>query len=222
MFQVVTSVIEVVKKGASVCRLAAQKLLHSLATVTFNTDQNQKTVFHQISSLFAMLLQDSDPLVKQTALEVFAYFAYITKHPQIITDIVGDDDELQTLITKYLQRSPISSTSVGLETYLKSVEHKYVHKCSTFESNPKAKEEFDPNFMNKVLDEYIAGVSDVNPTKRLKTYALTESSAVSTLQRVYEDCNVLIDYFKQNTAPAAVKEKLQSVLGKIESLHEFL
>lgn len=222
LLDVITCITDVAKTGASVSRSAAIKLLHSLATVTVNTDHNQKKVFYQISSLFAILLQDSDPLVKQSALEVFAYFAYITKHEQIVADVVGDDDDLQTIVTKYLQRLPISSTSIGLETYLVSLEHNYVHKCSKLESNSDSNDEFDPNFMNEVLDEYIAGVSDANPSKKLKTDTSTESLAVSALQRIQEDCSTVTDYFKQNTVTPALREKLLSVFRKMENLREFL
>lgn len=222
LLDMMTCVIDVSKTGASVCRSAAIKLLHSLATVTVNTDHNQKKVFYQISSLFAILLQDSDPLVKQSALEVFAYFAYITKHEQIVADVVGDDDDLQTVVTKYLQRLPISSTNTGLETYLMSLDYKFIHKCSKLERSSDSNDEFDPNFMNEVLDEYIAGVSDVNPTKKLKTEMSSESSAVSALQRIEQNCSRVTDYFKQNTVTPAVREKLVSVFRKMENLREFL
>nr|CAD7453529.1 unnamed protein product [Timema tahoe] len=71
-------------KGSSLLKLSSLSILKSLGTKIINATPDQIEVFHQIGDLFSLLLQDKNPLVLQTTLEVFEYFAHVTKHEQIV------------------------------------------------------------------------------------------------------------------------------------------
>nr|CAD7424237.1 unnamed protein product [Timema monikensis] len=71
-------------KGSSMLKLSSLSILKSLGTKIINSTPDQLEVCHQIGDLFSLLLQDKNPLVLQTTLEVFEYFAHVTKHEQIV------------------------------------------------------------------------------------------------------------------------------------------
>nr|CAD7586027.1 unnamed protein product [Timema genevievae] len=119
-------------KGSSLLKLSSLSILKSLGTKIINSTPDQLEVCHQIGDLFSLLLQDKNPLVLQTTLEVFEYFAHVTKHEQIVVLSVKNNKTSQKKITCYLQRQlPEPKPDICFKEYLTfQSQVQFVHKCS--------------------------------------------------------------------------------------------
>ena len=70
--------------------------------VFFSPQQPQ--TFHELSRLFSKLLADSAPVVRQFALETFAYFAEKTTHESVVAESLETDEALQQTVVIYLNK----------------------------------------------------------------------------------------------------------------------
>lgn len=70
-----------------------------------------------ISSIFTQLLNDPNPIIKQKSLEIFDYFAHVTKHEQIIVKAICRQTSLQQEYKNYVQK--ITNKDMSLIEFLK-------------------------------------------------------------------------------------------------------
>lgn len=99
-------------------KLSVSEILHGLATKRLETVPGQDLVCSKIAKLFASILKDSNPLVKECALETFEYFAHFTTHECIVAEAVADNKSIQDIVTSYLQKeTPVVEGKVKILSY---------------------------------------------------------------------------------------------------------
>ncbi|XP_054287194.1 uncharacterized protein C1orf112 homolog [Macrosteles quadrilineatus] len=171
----ILNVLDDLCSSSTIFKCGSCTFLRSLASKLLPSDSNQNLVYNEISSLFVKLLLDSNPLVKQFALETFSYFAYVTKHEEIVALTVAKDVKLQNIIAQYLEGIPIVKSDTELLKYLSSIKVPFVHKCRINNSN--------------IEKDNV----ELNPSKKFKS---SENVLVSVLEKIEKDLSAIEEFKK--------------------------
>lgn len=198
MFQILQCVLDICKTGASFCRLVSIQLLQGLATTKLFEDQEQYNLFQKISSLFAVLLNDNDPLIKTMSLETFQYFSFATTHEVILSEAVVGDKELQNLVTQFLQQLSITNTSFIDENNFWSQNNIFKHKCDAM----------------KMLSKLDLSITSPH------LCVLENSPASLALQRILNDSIFLNEHFRGNEATTSEQTLLKNVFEEMNKLKQ--
>lgn len=201
------------------------QIIRGLATKTLEPSPDQQFVCSKISKLFSCLLEEKNPLVKETALETFEYFAHFTAHESIVADAVADSEAIQVLVTSYLQKNPPAFDSDAEPLN----HHEYLafqaklccnHKCEMKKlriPSPKSPEkpakklrlEFDEStdLSAFLADDLLSDLVD-------KDF----SEAVSAISRIVKDSEFLISQFSFSSLPLPSRADLQRT---VEEMNKF-
>nr|CAD7401831.1 unnamed protein product [Timema poppensis] len=167
-------------KGSSLLKLSSLSILKSLGTKIINSTPDQLEVCHQIGDLFSLLLQDKNPLVLQTTLEVFEYFAHVTKHEQIVVILEEVNSHLR---------------GGRVENHLGKKEKKTIHPTEIRTSiSPSSAVELNTTSADNQKDvNIVAGRPNIVEGLRLSMpticlYVTTVAETMSDYLLVYYDC----------------------------------
>ncbi|GLV40092.1 muskelin [Carabus blaptoides fortunei] len=175
-------------------RLFACVMLHALTAKEIDDSPEQNNIFGCISSLFNALLKDSNPLVKQAALETFHYFAHRTSHVTILPATVAGDAKLQEEVSEYIQKIIQGEQDfTAREQYLQTQRSVAVkHVCH--ESNTP----LEPQEKKKKL------TNDINVNV--------------IVQRMKHDCDSLVDYTANGGKTENITADISSIIVKLQSV----
>lgn len=87
-------------------RIKSIEFLSGLAKKTLPLDNDQKMVIKLVAETFNDLLQHFNPVVQQEALSVFADFASVSPHEEIVSMTVRNSQDLQNQVATYIQKTP--------------------------------------------------------------------------------------------------------------------
>lgn len=220
ILQVLNQLARLVKHCGPSLKLSISHILHGLATKTLESTSDQGLICSNISSIFTCLLEDSHPLVKDTALETFEYFAHFTVHESIVPDAVANNVSITEDVTCYLQRE-IPATRIKVKTlrdYLTfqanvSCEHKCEAKksrcASPKNSDPPAKKmrlECDDNDLSAFLDDDL--LTD-----------FVEKDVTDAVNRIIKDAQYLISQSSYQSLPSLSRTDLKKT---VEDLNKFI
>lgn len=144
-------------------------------------------------------MESENPLTKLTALQVFSYFAHLTKYEQIVPDTVANNNKLQALVTDYFERVPTTSSGTTLPEHLQSLQPVFQHKCNEIKAM-RLEEDDD---------------SEQNVRKKLKP-SLSEGAVCAALVKIEEDLKMLDQYESCDTISPAVLSGVQNIVYKLD------
>lgn len=82
------------------------------------------------TEIFHILMKDTNPIMVQSLLEIFASFITHSRHEDIVHNLVQNNKTLQLLLSNYLQKEIGNIGTLSLEEYYKSQEkYTFFHKC---------------------------------------------------------------------------------------------
>nr|CAD7576829.1 unnamed protein product [Timema californicum] len=194
-------------KGSSLLKLSSLSILKSLGTKIINSTPDQLEVCHQIGDLFSLLLQDKNPLVLQTTLEVFEYFAHVTKHEQIVVLSVKNNKTSQKKVTCYLQRQlPEPKPDICFKEYLRfQSQVQFVHKCSA---------RIEPKNDSPMMIDLPANCD--KPIKKCKIEYSVEK-LVQIVDQLKRDSCSLVNFCQESTLSLEAKDEIQKVIEQLSN-----
>lgn len=165
-------------------------VLKSLAN-KYIESSNQNTVFDLIVKLFKNVLHDSNPLIKQSALETFSFFAHYTVYETILANVVDADVKLQEDISNYLQQI-VPKGTLSRWDYFKKHQNTIQHQCC---------------------------VSSVEPAlKRPKLMIMSNIDVETIVQRLKTDVGSLSEFTRSASLPTVVQNDLSQIAQDIQKL----
>lgn len=215
-----------IKCKSSSLAFAVIQIIRGLATKTLEPTSDQQLVCSKISNLFSCLLEERNPLVKETALETFEYFAHFTAHESIVADAVAESRCIQDIVTSYLQKD-----IPDVESALEPLHH---HEYLAFQGNICCKHKCDlkklriaspksPEKPSKKLRLEFDESSDLSAflADDLLTDFVEEdfTEAVNAVHRIVKDSEFLKSKFSFRSLPLSSKADLQKT---VEELNQFI
>uniref|UniRef100_A0A1B6IAB6 Uncharacterized protein n=2 Tax=Homalodisca liturata TaxID=320908 RepID=A0A1B6IAB6_9HEMI len=194
--------IQATSVNSSILQCGSCLFLRSLATKNLVNDSSQTQVCRKMSSLFVHLMQKTDPLTKQIAMDTFSFLAYVTKYEQIVADTVANDCQLQVEITNYLEGVPTTASEKSLSEHLKCLQQEFVHKCKR---------------RNRVDELQFEETVENRPSKKLKSSFDVDSVSIA-LQRMEKDLDLIEECRSSITMTPSQVSSLINIymrLGKI-------
>ncbi|CAG2060323.1 unnamed protein product [Timema podura] len=194
-------------KGSSLLKLSSLSILKSLGTKIINSTPDQLEVCHQIGDLFSLLLQDKNPLVLQTTLEVFEYFAHVTKHEQIVVLSVKNNKTSQKKITCYLQRQlQEPKPDICFKEYLTfQSQVQFVHKCSA---------RIEPKNDSPMMIDLPTNCD--KPMKKCKTeYSVRK--LVQIVDQLKRDSCSLVNFCQESSLSLEAKDEIKKVIEQLSN-----
>lgn len=91
-------------------KLSIAKFLQELGKVKLCASFEQSQILNRIPELFNILLSDTDPVVKHTALEAFTKFAEMTVHESVVPNCIQDQEDIQNSVVAFLNKTPVPSS----------------------------------------------------------------------------------------------------------------
>jgi hypothetical protein len=150
--------------SSTALRIKSVEFLRGLAKKTLPTDSDQKTVIKLIAEAFNDLLQHFNPVVQQEALAVFADFATVSPHEEIVSLTVRNSQDLQNQVAMYIQKTPRrAKTPASMEMRRLS----RIKRCASKEVKVESAQLVVADFSNLDDDDFFDmddEVSDINGT----------------------------------------------------------
>lgn len=196
-------------------KISITRILHGLATKPLEAN-SQEIVCSKISSLFASLLVDDDPLVVETVLETFEYFAHFTAHVTIVAQTAASSSHIQDIVTRYLQKQvpTIAKADIVLSSpeYFSfqgrvSCEHKCILKKVRLMS-PKSPEKTKKKI--KLDDDLSSDLSDFLSDDLLTDFV--DKNLCDTVSRICKDSQYLLSQISFQALPDASQRDLKRAL----------
>ncbi|XP_067014370.2 FIGNL1-interacting regulator of recombination and mitosis [Anabrus simplex] len=180
-------------------------ILKSLAFKIIENDKDYMKVINSIANIFSVLLQDANAIVCQTAYEVFAYFAHVTKHEQIVKLSVSSSKCLQKQITLYLTNMPAGRVSDN-DKYLSFVDYLKIQSKIKFEHKCKPRKE--GNEETVVKSSVVEEVSEPNMS----------CDIVQAIDQLRKDTELVVQLSAYQTLPEKAKYTLLHVISQLDSI----
>ncbi|XP_049961116.1 uncharacterized protein C1orf112-like [Schistocerca serialis cubense] len=195
---------EVAEKGSSAMKLQILPVLRALASKTLDCDVNQPKVCFDIGVLFGTLMQDESSIVRQASLDVFAYFAYVTKHEQIVINSVSRSNVLQSHVAMFLKKQFAKVNKLNakdINEYLNSQKNvQFCHKCKKTELfEDVAEEKTEQKAKKPKIDQCSQNVSEV-------------------LDRIEADTALIVNMLDEDSLPEIARTKVVSIMAQLEGL----
>lgn len=188
IFQVLQNILQIHDTSVEIMILKCS-VLKSLANKCIGY-ANQNTVFDLIIELFKNVLRNSNPLVKQHALQTFSFFAHHTVHEPILSHVVNGVTKLREDFTNYLQQI-VPNASLSSWEYFKKHQSTLRHQCCV--------------------------VNNVEPAlKRPKLMSNINLEAV--VQRLKNDVNDLVEFSRWESLSEGMQNDLMQIAGNIQRL----
>lgn len=196
-------------------KISVTRILYGLATKPLETN-GQEIVCSKISSLFASLLVDDNPLVVEIVLETFEYFAHFTAYETIVAQTAASSSHIQDIVTRYLQNQvpAISKAEIILSSpeYLSfqgrvSCEHKCILKKARLMS-PKSPEKTKKKI--KLDDDLSSDLSDFLSDDLLTDFV--DKNLSDTVNRLCKDSQYLLSQTSFQALPNSSQRDLKRVL----------
>ncbi|XP_049813395.1 uncharacterized protein C1orf112 homolog isoform X2 [Schistocerca nitens] len=195
---------EIAEKGSSAMKLQILPVLRALASKTLDCDVNQPKVCFDIGVLFGTLMQDESSIVRQASLDVFAYFAYVTKHEQIVINSVSRSNVLQSHVAMFLKKQLAKFNKLNakdINEYLNSQKNvQFCHKCKKTELFEDVTEEKAEQKAKKPkIDQCSQNVSEA-------------------LDRIEADTALIVNMLDEDSLPEIARTKVVSIMAQLEGL----
>lgn len=177
-------------------KLCCLNVLKNLKNYQIESHLNE--ISNSLAASFSTLLQDSNAIVRQNALDIFTQFSHVTKYENIISLTISRDKTIAVNVAAYLQRNPSPLfKDKNLQQFLD------ILQTVTARSHIENRDSED--------------VDNQSSIKRIKL----QDDFCNKISQLENGIEGLLDYMKSNQLSTQQREALQKILNGVEKMKKF-
>lgn len=170
------------------------KILKCFSNLTIKDISEKNAILKTVENLFQLILNDKNPIVKQRSLETFNYFAHTTTHVEILTQIVGSNENLQDEVSNFLRRFIKKNNKISNEYFKNQNIVRFEHRCEVV-------------------------TRCVEPQKKKVKLSTDQSINIDlVLQRLYTEVDTILEFYKNNAITDNHREKLIKIISQLNNV----